>query len=71
MNSRNVPDVQKFYPGDNKISDVEAKFLLKHPGIKMRLDLGILQMKTTVTEDLVKEAQKLSKKESVEKVTEK
>ena len=53
----------KFYPGDNKIPKAEAKFLLKHPGIKNRLDLGILVEKKSVTEDLVEEAAKKTKEE--------
>lgn len=50
----------KFSPGDNKIPNSEAKFLLKHPGIKNRLDLGILVEKKTMTEDLAKEAKEAS-----------
>jgi hypothetical protein len=48
----------KFVPGDNKIPNEEAKFLLKHPGIKSRIDLGILVNKSRSTEDLVLQAQK-------------
>jgi len=50
----------KFSPGDNKIPNSEAKFLLQHPGIKNRLDLGILVEKKAMTEDLASEAKKAS-----------
>ncbi len=50
----------KFYPGDNKIPNSEVKFLLQHPGIKNRLDLGILVEKKAMTEDLAIEAKKAS-----------
>ena len=56
VNSKGGISSFKFVPGDNKIPNAEAKFLLKHPGIKNRLDLGILVEKQSVTEDLVKEA---------------
>ena len=36
--------IQKFSPGINKIDDKISKFLLKHPGIKARLDAGTLQI---------------------------
>lgn len=57
----------KFMPGDNKVTDSEAKLLLRHPGVKNRLDLGILVQKNRVTENLVEEATKINKKESGEK----
>ena len=56
----------KFYPGDNKIPSAEAKFLMKHPGIKNRIDLGILVVKKAMTENLKKEASEESKKEKKE-----
>lgn len=56
----------KFYPGDNKIPDSAAKHLLKHPGIKRRLDLGILVVKQSMTEDLKGEAEKNSKAKKAE-----
>lgn len=62
MGDKGAEDIRnfKFVPGDNKIPNSEAKFLLKHPGIKNRLDLGILVEKKAMTEDLAKEAKKAS-----------
>ena len=66
VNSKGQPSSFKFVPGDNKISDSEATFLIKHPGVKRRLDLGILVIKNRVTEDLVEEAVRMVKKEKSE-----
>lgn len=46
----------RFVPGDNKIPNSEAKALLAHPGIKRKIDKGILVVKERVTEDLAKVA---------------
>jgi len=56
----------KFCPGDNKIPNAEVKNLLKHPGVKDRIDLGILVEKKAMTEDLMSKA-----KEEVAKETKK
>jgi len=63
MGDKGAGDIRsfKFMPGDNKIPNAEAKFLLKHPGIKNRIDLGILVEKKAMTEDLAKEAKEASK----------
>jgi len=57
----------KFIPGDNKIPSSEEKYLLKHPGIKRRIDLGILVQKDRMTEDLAKEAAESLAKEAKKK----
>ncbi len=46
----------KFIPGDNKIPSSEVKALLAHPGIKRKIDIGMLVVKNSVTEDLSKAA---------------
>ncbi len=63
----------RLYPKDNKIPNSEAKALMEHPGIKRRLDLGILIEKQSMTEDLKGEAEKNSKakKEKLEAKKEK
>jgi len=66
VNSKGGISSFRFVPGDNKIPSKEAKFLLKHPGVKNRIDLGILVTKGAVTEDLAKEAQALAAKEARE-----
>ncbi len=66
MGDKGAQDIRsfKFVPGDNKIPNAEAKFLLKHPGIKNRLDLGVLVEKKSMTEDLAKEAKESKSSEN-------